>query len=60
MLPVLLYPILTPMLIGAIQMTTAILGGESRGSNSDSMRLIFVFDVMYVMALYLIEFILVV
>jgi heme exporter protein B len=61
MLPVLLYPILTPMLIGAIQMTTAILGGESRGSNSDSMRLIFVFDVMYTsLALYLIEFILVV
>ena len=61
MLPVLLYPVLTPMLIGAIQMTTAILGGESRGNNSDSMRLIFVFDVMYTsLALYLIVFILVV
>ena len=61
MLPVLLYPILIPLLIGAMGTTTALLGGESMtGDNLSSLRLLIGFDLIYTsLALYLIDFVLV-
>lgn len=62
MLPVLLYPILIPLLIGAMGTTTALLGGEPlNGEALASLRLLVGFDVIYTaLALYMIEFILIV
>ena len=62
MLPVLLYPILIPLLIGAMGTTTALLGGESMtGDNLASLRLLVGFDAIYTaLALYLIDFVLIV
>lgn len=67
MLPVLLYPILIPLLIGAMGTTTALLGGEpmfgqaASGEALASLRLLVGFDVIYTsLALYMIEFILIV
>ncbi len=59
MLPVLLYPLLIPLLIGAMEMTTAVmLNGNAVPSD---IRLLIVFDVMFTsLAVYLIEFILVI
>lgn len=61
MLPALLYPLLIPVLIAAMQITTALLGSERVHLAGDSeMRLLIVFDIVYTsLALYLIEFILV-
>jgi heme exporter protein B len=62
MLPVLLYPILIPLLIGAMGTTTALLGGDPlNGEALSSLRLLVGFDVIYTaLALYMIEFILIV
>lgn len=62
MLPVLLYPILIPLLIGAMGTTTALLAGEPlSGDALASLRLLIGFDAIYTsLALYLIEFILIV
>jgi heme exporter protein B len=62
MLPVLLYPILIPLLIGAMGTTTALLSGESLGGdNIASLRLLIGFDAIYTaLALYLIDFVLIV
>lgn len=62
MLPVLLYPILIPLLIGAMGTTTALLGGEMlNGEAMASLRLLVGFDVIYTaLALYMIEFVLIV
>ncbi len=67
MLPVLLYPILIPLLIGAMGTTTALLQGEpmfgpgATGEAFASLRLLIGFDVIYTsLALYMIEFILIV
>lgn len=58
MLPVLLYPLMIPLLIGAMEMTTGLLNGNAVLSD---VRLLIVFDVMFTsLALYLIEFILVI
>ncbi|MDP9169094.1 MAG: heme exporter protein CcmB [Acidobacteriota bacterium] len=61
MLPALLYPLLIPILIAAMQTTTALLSSEPLSLGTDSeMRLLIVFDIVYTsLALYLIEFILV-
>jgi heme exporter protein B len=61
MLPALLYPLLIPVLIAAMQLTTALLSSERVALATDSeMRLLIVFDIVYTsLALYLIEFILV-
>jgi heme exporter protein B len=61
MLPALLYPLLIPVLIAAMQMTTALLSSEPVRLASDAeMRLLIVFDIVYTsLAMYLIEFILV-
>jgi heme exporter protein B len=61
MLPALLYPLLIPVLIASMQMTTALLSdGPTAGIDRSEMRLLVVFDVVYTaLAFYLIEFILV-
>jgi heme exporter protein B len=60
MLPVLLYPILVPVLLGAMGTTTALFSGEF-ANNGASLRLLVVFDIIYTaLGLYMIEFILVV
>jgi len=62
MLPVLLYPMIIPLLIGAMGLTTALLSGESSSAdNWDSFRLLIAFDAIYTaLALYLIDFVLIV
>ncbi|HEX4137752.1 MAG TPA: heme exporter protein CcmB [Bryobacteraceae bacterium] len=58
MLPVLLYPLMIPLLIGAMEMTTGLLNGNAVLSD---IRLLIVYDVMFTaISLYLIEFILVI
>jgi heme exporter protein B len=58
MLPVLLYPLMIPLLIGAMEMTTGLLNGNAVLSD---IRLLIVYDVMFTaIALYLIDFILVI
>jgi heme exporter protein B len=60
MLPVLLYPILVPVLLGAMGTTTALFSGDF-ANNAASLRLLVVFDIIYTaLGLYMIEFILVV
>jgi heme exporter protein B len=59
MLPVLHYPLLVPLLIGAMQISTVLLKGEGADIFQE-MRIVIVFDLIFTsLALYLIEFILV-
>lgn len=59
MLPVLHYPLLLPLLIGAMQVSTALIKGEA-GDIGQELRIVIVFDMIFTsLALYLIEFILV-
>jgi heme exporter protein B len=58
MLPVLLYPLLIPLLIGAMEMTTGLLNGNAVLSD---IRILLVFDAVFTsLSIYLIEFILVI
>ena len=58
MLPVLLYPVLIPLLIGAMELTTGLLNGNAVLSD---IRLLVAFDFIFTsLAIYLIEFILVI
>jgi heme exporter protein B len=58
MLPVLLYPVLIPLLIGAMELTTGLLNGNAVLSD---IRLLVAFDFIFTsLAVYLIEFILVI
>jgi heme exporter protein B len=61
MLPALLYPLLIPVLIAAMQMTTMLLSVDNVNIFKDAeLRLLIVFDIVYTsLAVYLIEFILV-
>jgi heme exporter protein B len=59
MLPVLHYPLLLPLLIGAMQVSTALIKGEAADIGQE-LRIVIVFDLMFTaLSLYLIEFILV-
>ncbi|HVY92124.1 MAG TPA: heme exporter protein CcmB [Bryobacteraceae bacterium] len=59
MLPVLHYPLLIPLLIGAMEMSTSLLRGDVV-NNEPNLRLVAVFDAIFTaLSLYLIEFILV-
>lgn len=62
MLPVVLYPILIPLLTGAMTLTGALLNGETVfGDNNAWLRLLIVFDLIYTsLAVFLIEYILVI
>ncbi len=61
MLPLLVYPILMPELLGAMQLTTSLLnGGTFTGDNLTWLKLMFGFDVIYTaLAVTLIEYVLV-
>ena len=61
MLPLLIYPILMPELLGAMQLTTSLLnGGALAGDNLTWLKLMFGFDVIYTaLAVALIDFVLV-
>jgi len=59
MLPVLHYPLLMPLLIGAMQVSTSLIKGDA-GQFAPELRIVIVFDLIFTaLALYLIEFILV-
>jgi heme exporter protein B len=59
MLPVLHYPLLMPLLIGAMQVSTVLIKGEATDVFQE-LRIVIVFDLIFTsLALYLIEFILV-
>ena len=59
MLPVLHYPLLVPLLIGAMQISTVLLKGQATDIFQE-LRIVIVFDLIFTsLALYLIEFILV-
>jgi heme exporter protein B len=59
MLPVLHYPLLIPLLIGAMQVSTALIKGEASDIGQE-LRIVIAFDLIFTsLALYLIEFILV-
>ena len=59
MLPVLHYPLLIPLLIGAMQISTVLLKGQATDIFQE-LRIVIVFDLIFTsLALYLIEFILV-
>jgi heme exporter protein B len=59
MLPILHYPLLFPLLIGAMQVSTALIKGEASDIGQE-LRIVIVFDLIFTsLALYLIEFILV-
>jgi heme exporter protein B len=62
LLPALLYPILIPLLIGAMGTTTALFQGEQlSGDSAGALKLLIGFDAIYTaLALYLIEFILII
>lgn len=60
MLPMLLYPILVPVLLGAMGTTTGLFGGDA-SNNEASFRLLVAFDVIYTaLALFMVEFVLIV
>ncbi|UCE84996.1 MAG: heme exporter protein CcmB [Deltaproteobacteria bacterium] len=52
MLPLLMLPVLMPVLIGAVQATAALFGGE--GVAAGSLRLLLVFDLVYLIVSFLI------
>jgi len=48
MLPVLLYPLMIPLLMAAMGLTTALLNGESLGgANSGDLRILVAFDATF-------------
>lgn len=60
MLPVLLYPMLIPPVMGAIQLTTTIIAGEPIGDNAIWFRLLVAYDIIFtLLAAALVEILLV-
>ena len=58
MLPLLLFPMLVPLLVGAVQATGGILNGDLMGSTGGWVRLLIVFDVIFfVAALFAFEYV---
>jgi len=49
MLPTLLYPMLIPPIMGAIQLTSTIIAGEPIGDNSIWIRLLIAYDIIFTM-----------
>jgi len=47
LLPLLLFPMLVPVLIAAVQATTALLNGDAMGDSSTWVRLLVVFDLIF-------------
>jgi heme exporter protein B len=58
LLPLLLFPMLIPLLVGAVQATTGILNGDLMGQSGAWIRLLVVFDVIFFLgALYAFEYV---
>jgi heme exporter protein B len=54
LLPLLLFPMLIPLLVGAVKATGAVLAGDPMGEAASWMRLIAIFDIIFFMAALLI------
>lgn len=54
LLPLLLFPLLVPVLIGVVQLTTAVLAGQALGPHAHWLRLVLAFDVVYLIVSYLV------
>lgn len=52
LLPLLLFPMLIPLLVGAVEATTAVLAGNAMGDLSSWIRLLVVFDLIFLIATY--------
>lgn len=50
LLPLLLFPMLVPLLVAAVEATGALLGGDAMGRSGAWMRLLLVYDVIFVAA----------
>lgn len=50
MLPLLLFPMLIPLLVGAVESTTGLLTGDLLGNTGQWIRLLIVFDLIFVVA----------
>jgi len=50
LLPLLLFPMLVPVIVAAVEATSALLSGDAMGDAGSWMRLLFVFDVVFVTA----------
>jgi heme exporter protein B len=58
LLPLLLFPMLIPLLVGAVQATSAILSGDLMGETGTWIRLLIVYDVIFFIgALYAFEYV---
>jgi heme exporter protein B len=50
LLPLLLFPMLVPVLIAAVQSTAALLNGDAMGDSSTWVRLLILFDAIFLVA----------
>jgi heme exporter protein B len=50
LLPLLLFPMLIPLLVGAVESTSALLVGDALGNSGSWIRLLLVFDLIFVVA----------
>lgn len=50
LLPLLLFPMLVPLLVGAVQATTALMANDPFGRSGDWIRLLLVFDLIFLVA----------
>jgi heme exporter protein B len=50
LLPLLLFPMLIPLLVGAVEATGALLVGDPMGNSGGWLRLLVVFDVIFIVA----------
>jgi heme exporter protein B len=53
LLPLLLFPMLIPLLVAAVEATGAVLAGDAMGDAGAWMRLLVVFDVVFLVAAFL-------
>ena len=54
LLPLLLFPLLVPVLIGVVHLTEAIIAGESLAAHADWVRLVAGFDAVFLIVSYLV------
>jgi heme exporter protein B len=50
LLPLLLFPMLIPLLVGAVEATTALLGGDVMGDSRVWVKLLAIFDLIFIVA----------
>jgi heme exporter protein B len=49
LLPLLLFPMLIPLLVGAVEATTALMAGDVMGDTQVWVRLMIIFDVIFML-----------